>query len=87
MKLGRCYIADVVNMNPLDEIKGYEGDVLIVHGTADKIVANHYAEEAEGLYAAREQGSVKLHFIEGGKHMFSKKHDKIAIEHLRNFIQ
>lgn len=87
MKLGRCYIADVVNMNPFEEIKGYEGDVLIVHGTADKIVANHYAEEAESVYRAREQGSVKLHFINGGKHMFSKKHDKIAIEYLGDFVR
>ena len=70
-----------------DEIKGYEGDVLIVHGTADKIVAKHYAEEAEGVYMAREQGSVQLHFIEGGKHMFSKKHDKIAIEYLEKFVR
>lgn len=87
MKLGRCYIADVVNMNPFDEIKNYEGDVLIVHGTADKIVAKHYAEEAEKVYCTREQGSVKLHFVEGGKHMFSKKHDKIAIDYLKNFVR
>ena len=87
MKLGRCYIADVVNMNPFDEIKGYEGDVLIVHGTADEIVANHYAEEAEIIYRAREQGSVQLHFIEGGQHTFSKKHDKIAIDLLKRFVR
>lgn len=87
MKLGRCYVADVVNMNPFDEIKGYECDVLIVHGTADKIVANHYAEEAESVYRARENGSVQLHFIDGGRHMFSKKHDTIAIEHLKNFLR
>lgn len=87
MRLGRSYIADVVNMNPFEEIKGYEGDVLIVHGTADKIVSVHYAEEAEKAYRTREQGSGYLHFIEDGKHMFSKKHDKIAIEHLRNFVR
>ena len=86
MKLGRCYIADVVNMDPFEEIKGYEGDVLIVHGTADKIVAMHYAEEAERVYRAREQGSVKLRFIEGGRHMFSKKHDVIAMEYLEEFV-
>ena len=87
MKLGRRYVADVINMNPFDEIKGYEGDVLIVHGTADKIVADHYAKRAENAYTAREQGSVKLHFIEDGRHMFSKEHDKIAIEHLGNFVR
>ena len=86
MKLGRCYIADVVNMNPFDEIKDYEGDVLIVHGTSDKIVSAHYANDAEKVYSAREKGLVKLHFIDGGQHMFSKKHDRIAIEYLKNFI-
>lgn len=87
MKLGRCYVADVVNMNPFEEIKDYEGDVLIVHGTADTIVANHYAEKAKSVYMEREKGSVELYFIEGGRHMFSKQHDKIAMKHLENFVQ
>lgn len=86
MKLGRCYVADVVNMDPFEEIRGFDGDVLIVHGTADKIVASHYVEEAERVYQTRERGSVELEFIDGGKHMFSKKHDKIAIEYLKNYI-
>ena len=87
MKLGRCYIADVINMNPFEDIKGYTGDVLIVHGTADKIVAMRYIEEAEKIYKARERGLVNLYFIEGGKHMFSKKHDVIAIGHLNSFVK
>lgn len=33
MTLGRCYPADVINRDPFEEIKGYQGDVLIVHGT------------------------------------------------------
>ena len=86
MKLGRCYVADVVNMNPFDEIKGYEGDVLIVHGTADKIVNIRYAEQAVETYKSEPYGhSITYHTIEGGKHMFSKKHDKIALEHLGEF--
>jgi len=52
MKLGRCYAADVVKMNPFDEIRGYEGDVLIVHGTADKIVNTKYA--VLNVYCIRE---------------------------------
>ena len=86
MKLGHCYIADVVNMNPFDEIKGYEGDVLIIHGTADKIVNISYAEQAVESYKSEPyERSVTYHIIEGGKHMFSKRHDKIALEHLRKF--
>ena len=88
MKLGRCYIADVVNMNPFDEIKGYEGNVLIVHGTADKIVHIRYAEQAVETYKSEPyERSVTYHTIDGGKHMFSKRHDKIALEYLREFTR
>jgi len=88
MKLGRCYVADVVNMNPFDKIKGYEGDVLIVHGTADKIVNIRYAEQAVETYKSEPyERSVTYHTIDGGKHMFSKRHDKIALEYLREFTR
>ncbi|MBP1581438.1 MAG: alpha/beta hydrolase [Oscillospiraceae bacterium] len=87
MKLGRCYIADVVHMNPFDEIKGYEGDVLIVHGTADKIVNISYAEQTVATYKSEPyERSVTYRTIEGGKHMFSKNHDKIALKYLTEFV-
>ncbi len=87
MKLGRCYMADVMDMNPFDEIKGYDGDVLIVHGTADKIVNLSYAERAAEVYQSEPYDrSVTYHTIKGGRHMFSKRHDKIAMEYLDAFI-
>ena len=87
MKLGRCYIADVVKMNPLDEIKGYEGNVLIVHGTADKIVNIGYAEQAVETYKSEPYNRcVVYQVIDGGRHMFSKKHDVIAMEYLKKFV-
>jgi len=86
MKLGRCYAADVVKMNPFDEIRGYEGDVLIVHGTADKIVNTKYAVQAAETYKSEPYTRSVMYFeIEGGGHMFSKQHDKIAMEYLRLF--
>jgi len=33
MKLGKCYAADVMDMDPFEQIKVYSGPVLIVHGT------------------------------------------------------
>lgn len=87
MKLGRCYVADVVNMNPYDEIKGYEEDILLVHGTADKIVKISYAEKAVETYESEPyERSVTYHTIEGGRHMFSKRHDKIALLYLSQFV-
>ena len=81
MKLGRCYPADVIDMDPIAEIKPYHGPVLIVHGTKDKIVKLDYSRQAQRSYP-----NAKLRIIEGGAHGFSKKHDAIAIVHLRRFI-
>lgn len=81
MKLGRRYPADVIDMDPIAEIKSYRGPVLIVHGTKDAIVKSDYSRQAQRAYP-----NAKLHFIEGGAHGFGKKHDAIAIAHLRRFI-
>ena len=78
MKLGRCYPTDVMYIDPFEEIKSYSGQVLIVHGTADKIVNLDYSRRAvetykrtipEGMDA---ENRVKFHIIEDGAHMFSK---------------
>ncbi|MBE6960830.1 MAG: alpha/beta hydrolase, partial [Ruminococcaceae bacterium] len=81
MKLGRCYVADVIGMDPIAEIKSYRGPVLIVHGTKDNIVKLDYSRQAQRAYP-----NAKLHIIEGGAHGFGKKHDAIAIAHLRRFL-
>ena len=80
MKLGRCYPADVIGMHPIKEISTYHGPVLIVHGTKDKVVNPDYSRRAQKAYP-----NAKLHIIEGGAHGFSKKHDAIAVVHLRRF--
>ncbi len=85
MKLGRCYPADVLAMDPYERIKGVTCPVLIVHGTADKIVHPDYARRAEK--ACQAATAVQLHMIEGGAHSFSKKHDVIAMGYLRDFAR
>lgn len=80
MKLGRCYPADVIDMDPIGEIKAYPGPVLIIHGTRDGIVKLEYSQQAQQAYP-----NARLHIIEGGAHGFSKKHDAIAMAHLRRF--
>lgn len=90
MKLGRRYAEDVIRMDPFKEIKEYPGDVLIVHGTDDTIVSMNYISTAYETYSDKtaEAGrtrTVRLKIIESGKHGFSGKHDKIAIDALREF--
>lgn len=91
MKLGRCYAMDVMQMDAFAEIKNYAGRVCIVHGTKDKIVDVSYANRAAEAYKStmpigmQESKRVQLHFIDGGGHMFSKKHDVIAMKLLKEF--
>lgn len=91
MKLGKVYVTDVIHMDPYEEIKGYSGNVLIVHGTEDKIVQLSYSEKAYETYKAGDvEGTperVVFKVIEGGGHGFSKKHDAIAIDMLKQFAK
>lgn len=56
MKLGRCYVSDVIGLDPFELIKGYGGPVLIIHGTGDKVVATSYIEKAFDIYLAEHGG-------------------------------
>ena len=80
MKLGRLYAASMLDMDPIAEISAYHGPVLIIHGDKDKIVHVDYSVKAQRGYP-----NAKLHIIEGGAHGFNKKHDAIALSHLRRF--
>ena len=90
MKLGRCYVEDVIHMDPYEEIRNFAGDVLIVHGTKDNIVAMRYIEKAYQTYTKSQEerrtpGHITLKIIENGGHGFSKKHDALAIQYLKEF--
>ena len=80
MKLGRCYPASVIHMDPFSEISPYTGPVLIVHGTKDKIVPMDYSKRAAESYV-----NAQLNFIENGSHGFSRTHDAEAIILLNRF--
>ncbi|MDE6219109.1 MAG: alpha/beta hydrolase [Lachnospiraceae bacterium] len=91
MKLGKCYVEDVIHIDPYLEISQFQGDILIVHGTKDKIVCLKYAEQAYAVYLEKTKKSnlkriVSFHKIDGGGHGFFKKHDAIAIGYLEQFL-
>lgn len=58
-----------------------------MHGTKYKIVDVSYAKRAAEAYKSTMPigMQVQLHFIDGGGHMFSKKHDVIAMKLLKEF--
>lgn len=87
MKLGRCYPASVKEMDPFAEISGYPGPVLIVHGSADKLVKVSYAVKARRAYqAARKEGECHLKVIQGAGHGFAKRADRIAVSCVKHFL-
>lgn len=87
MKLGKCYVSDVIDMDPYNEISGFSGDVLIVHGDKDNIVRTDYSQKAYDIFRSSSERRAEFKIIEGGQHGFSKKHDIIAIEYIRKFLE
>lgn len=84
MKLGKVYPQAVMEMDPFKEISIYRGPVLLVHGTADKIVDAAYAKRAREAY---EEKQCTLQMIEGGTHGFKKKADNAAMFGMKQFLQ
>lgn len=82
MKLGGEYARTVIDMNPYEELKGYTGPVLLVHGTADKIVNIIYSRKLKDIYP-----ECKYEEIEGGGHMFKGRADTKACYILRNYME
>ena len=81
MELGGGYARAVVGLNVFDEIGGYEGPVLYIHGTADDIVPVAYARKAKDLYP-----NCEYHEIVGGGHGFKGKYDREACALIEQFL-
>ena len=73
MKLGGEYARTVIGMDPYEEMKEYDGPVLLIHGTADKIVNIRYARKLREIYS-----NCRYEEIDGGGHMFKGKADEQA---------
>ena len=95
MLLGRIYVTDLIDMDPFEEIKTYNGRVFIAHGTNDVVVPASYAERAAEAYRATtpegmtEDERITLRIIEGGTHGFmdNKEDDRYALDQMRQFLQ
>lgn len=81
MKLGAGYARSVLDVDIFQEIGGFDGPVLLLHGTKDKIVDISYARRAKSCYA-----DCSYHEIEKGKHGFRGKYDREAIALLSAFM-
>lgn len=81
MKLSGKYAECVKNWQLTDMAGEYDGPVLYLHGTGDRIVDIRYAREAHRLYSDAE-----YHEIEGGEHGFRGEHEQTARRYIGEFL-
>lgn len=82
MKLGSVFATDVNKLNANEEISGYKGPVLIIHGTKDSIVDVQYSKDAYDAYMAKRKDDtnakeVSCLYIDGANHGFIGKNKKL----------
>lgn len=82
MRLGRDYAKSVLRMDVFKEIGGFDKPVLILHGTADRIVPVSYSEKAAKFYP-----DCVWHPVEGAQHGFRGKYDREAVAALKEFMK
>lgn len=81
--LGGDYIRVAKAMDTYELIKGYAGDVLIIHGDSDMAVDISYSEKAKEAYG----GKCSLVVINGGGHGFNASEDEIAFREIEKFLK
>ena len=87
LAIGRRYVTDAQALNAFDAIAGYDGDILFVHGTEDRVVDIAYSEMAATALADRE-GSGEVHMVRvtGAGHGFIGKADDFAVQSVKQFL-
>ena len=90
MRLGKCYVEAVINMDIMEEISSYRGPVCIIHGDSDNLVRLEYSEKAIAAY--RKNGDEKsvlkkqLFVLNGAGHVFNKIGDYHAMNIVEQFL-
>lgn len=94
IRMGKCYPQDVIEMDPFKEIASYGGPVLIIHGTADKIVDCSYAKRAWEAYQMERNPQqnppspeVQLVQLYKADHGFKPGEDQVAFASIAEFLK
>ncbi len=81
--LGGNYVKTAMGMNAYEEIKNYNGDVLIIHGDCDTAVPLSYSEKAKEIYGDK----CTLCIISGAGHGFNESENSQAMDFVEKFIR
>lgn len=80
--VGKQYFADVWDMNLTAEAAGYTGPVLLIHGTADRLVSHQHSVDAAAQFC-----NARLLLLDGAPHGFGKKEAAVLAPELSGFLQ
>ena len=86
MFVGRRYVQDAIDVDVFDAIRGYDGDVLIIHGSDDEVAPAEYSLRAAQVYGP----AAELVVLGGMPHGFRNalpQHYRRAIELTLEFIE
>lgn len=81
MRVGRGFGQAAWETNPYTQMRGYPGDVLIVHGDEDAVCPIEYSQRAVEVFPHAE-----LTVIHGGKHAFRDKALEKSQDAVREFL-
>ena len=81
VKLGRKYMMDIRSIDTFGTIGRYQGPVLIIHGSADKVVPVDYSRRAQRIYQ-----DARLKIIDKAGHGFKPEERKLSNEYIYNFL-
>ena len=81
-RLSRIYDEDALSFDIYDVMKNYDGNALIIHGTADTLVPYEYAQRA-----AETMKNAELVKIEGAGHGFDSRDNEYATELAVGFVK
>jgi len=72
-ELTKRFTDSLAEYQPLTELRGYSGDVLVVHGTADTVVPVDYCFLYQKMFWLRKEGGCDKEVILQADHTFSSK--------------
>lgn len=82
LSLGKVYYEAVWDMDMTAEVSKYDGNVLLIHGTADSAVPYDYSVQAQSLFA-----SAKLVTVENGDHGFTPDEINTFFPEIEQFLK
>ena len=87
-RLRRTFFESLARLQPFQEARAFEGDVLLVHGAADSAMSVEYSFLYQKVFRTRSAGSCDKEIYTQADHSFSTKgHSDLAIRRTTEWLR